>query len=244
MIRFLLCLILLAAPAAAGARTAGDQSIGRTACYDDNGFMIACPVDLNGEEMDRDIPSRFIDNGDDTVSDQLLGMAWFKDEKNSIRAWAAKVEPRFIARDDNTMVDIDTGLIWLRDANCIASTYPGFDRVEREEDGRVSWRQARVFIARLNDSGYFRCNAGYTDWRLPSLDELLSLVADSVGPVKESLLQQGFANVAPVYYWSSTQNLLNIYFAWAVSLQNGRVANLPKSMGLNVWPVREESGKR
>ena len=64
--------------------------------------------------------------------------------------------PRFtVQADTNCVVDNATGLMWARNANL-----PG---------GKQSWAQAVAFCKNLN-------YGGHSDWRLPNLMELCSLI--------------------------------------------------------------------
>ena len=88
--------------------------------------------------------------------------------------------PRFTDNGNGTITDNLTGLIWLKNANCIASSYPGFDQTGLAGDGAVTWYQALDFVAGIN-AGTYDCgdtsNGGthQADWRLPNIRELLSL---------------------------------------------------------------------
>jgi hypothetical protein len=68
------------------------------------------------------------------------------------RALEVKRDGRFIAYDDRTVLDSDTGLMWANRDN-------GFD---------IPWEKAKAYCQQ------FRMG-GYTDWRLPTMDELASL---------------------------------------------------------------------
>jgi serine/threonine-protein kinase len=59
-------------------------------------------------------------------------------------------------KDDGTVVDAATGLQWQR----AGSEFP------------ITWTEAHAFVAALNTSGF----AGATDWRLPTVEELVSLL--------------------------------------------------------------------
>lgn len=93
---------------------------------------------------------------------------------------------------DGTVTDHATGLVWERktDAN-VNETY--------------TWLEALEYVAGLNAMNGGAGYAGYNDWRLPNLKELLSIVdysrADppihpALGPTRSSLDRSG--------YWSST----------------------------------------
>jgi hypothetical protein len=63
---------------------------------------------------------------------------------------------RFVVNDDGTVRDSQTGLVWQKD------TAPE----------RMTWPEAQRYIQRLNESRF----AGFADWRLPSTEELTSLM--------------------------------------------------------------------
>ena len=151
-------------------------------------------------------------------------------------AWPA---PRFADNDDGTVTDNLTGLVWLKKANYIGTDYTGFDA-----DGRVTWQQALDFVAGMNVGTYG--NFGQTDWRLPNVQEMLSLIAwqyyspalaDTAGTAQWTD-GDPFTGVQSSYYWSSTTNAPNTDVAWFVSLYDGAVASYVKTYTYYVWPVR------
>jgi hypothetical protein len=85
-----------------------------------------------------------------------------------------------------------------------------------------------------------------TDWRLPNVRELQSLVhygffdlalPNTVGTEKWS---QGdpFTGVQPWFYWSSTTRAGLTTRAWSVDMISGEVSFDFKTDIYNVWPVR------
>jgi hypothetical protein len=120
--------------------------------------------------------------------------------------------PRFTNNGDGTVTDNLTGLIWLRDANCIVTNYPGFDNDDPPGDGMVIWQHALDFVAGINSGTYPSCGAGNTDWRLPNIKELQSIIDyDVYLGGSEAMLPDGhpFNNVkysaSPLdAYWTST----------------------------------------
>ncbi|KJR43503.1 protein of unknown function DUF1566 [Candidatus Magnetoovum chiemensis] len=74
-------------------------------------------------------------------------------------------EPRFTDNNDGTVTDNLTGLMWLNDANCFGSMIwqPALDTVSD-------------FNSNPNNYNCFGYNGSYSDWRLPNIKELRSLV--------------------------------------------------------------------
>lgn len=90
----------------------------------------------------------------------------------------------FMLHDDGTATHLKTGLMWQRctvgttwnsaEENC-ASVEVGTgngDDDEDDEDFMFRWSGALNYVQNLNDQGGA---AGYTDWRLPSLNEYESI---------------------------------------------------------------------
>lgn len=126
---------------------------------------------------------------------------------------------------DLTIKDNRNGLVWTRNANL----------ANRE----MNWYEAHEFIKRINAEKY----AGYSDWRLPSKEELESLAKRGKliqEKIKEGILSLkfnriGFNNVQ-TYYWSNTADTAD--GAYFLRMDPGHVDhNLRKSDPINVWPV-------
>ncbi|KJU83107.1 protein containing DUF1566, partial [Candidatus Magnetobacterium bavaricum] len=98
-----------------------------------------------------------------------------------------------------------------------------------------TWQQALDYVTSMNTgAGTY----GHTDWRLPNINELESLVnAEQANPATW-LISQGFTNVQSFLYWSSTSYAYNTSFAWIVYMFDGYVYANDKSDGYYVWPVR------
>ena len=158
--------------------------------------------------------------------------------------------PRFTDNGDGTVTDNLTGLMWLKDANCMATSYPEFDNDGVAGDGEVTWQHSLDFVAGINDGSYTYCggNQPYTDWRLPNIKELLSLIhygfydpalPCTAGPCQ---WQEGdpFINVPPSSspYWSSTSRTEFTSGALLVYMINGNTTSSDKSFSNYVWPVR------
>jgi len=161
-----------------------------------------------------------------------------------LRRGVSLPQPRFIDNGDGTVVDISTGLVWLREANC-----PGTVR---------DWHAAMADVVELNSMGTMAANdcgdtsnnsAHQTDWRLPNVKELQSLLDFAyAGPTLSNTAgtarwSEGnpFVNVnTSLPHWSSTTYLANTDAAIWVGLQNGKVDGTWKTTPRAVWPVRGE----
>lgn len=142
------------------------------------------------------------------------------------RAGLPAPEPRFsLLGEGFTLRDNLTGLIWARNADL--------------PDGRMTWTDAVEFCAQL-DWG------GHRDWRLPTLVELLSLIAwQYTSPALANTRgtaqwEEGepFRQVRSAAYWTSTSHAYHGSSAWSVFLGDGTVTYAPKGYGYRVWPVR------
>ncbi|MBI5632218.1 MAG: DUF1566 domain-containing protein [Nitrospirae bacterium] len=160
------------------------------------------------------------------------------------RGVAWPTNSRFTSNTDGTVTDNLTGLVWLKDANCLESV-GGIAK----SSGYLTWQNALTWSNNLA-SGKCGLSDGSTSgqWRLPSREELASLVdfayynpalSNTTGTGK---WMQGnpFDNVQSSAYWTATTfayaNFANR--AWYVHMSIGSVSANYKTGGGYVWPVR------
>lgn len=147
------------------------------------------------------------ETGDD--GDLKRGMAW--------------PDPRFVDNGDGTVTDKLNGLFWLKNASCF---------------GASTWSQAISDCSGLA-SGACSLTDGSSpgEWRLPNIDELLSLIDRSqTAPALPS--GTSFVDAQASNYWSSTSSSSNTDSAWFVFFADGYSDFNPKATASYVWPVR------
>ncbi len=129
------------------------------------------------------------------------------------------VDQRFkLVMGGAAVLDKETGLVWEKSLDIGAQT---------------SWGGAQGYC-------FEKTVGGRRGWRLPSSEELASMV-DPASP-DPMLLADGhpFLNVQGNFYWSATADAVNTDWAW--SLYVGYPTNGPKISAYFVWCVRGGGG--
>jgi len=162
-------------------------------------------------------------------------------QDGELRFGAAWPVPRFADNGNQTLTDTFTGLTWTRDANPMAARDPFFGSDYANRAGAVSRPDAACYVEKLNREEFL----GFSDWRLPSRDELASLVNYGDKNPPSWLSQQGFVSIQPTY-WSSGSVAGDAGKGWRIS-PSGIISDEPKvsvyrnyytSSNSFVWPVR------
>ena len=135
--------------------------------------------------------------------------------------------PRFTDNGDGTVTDNLTGLMWLKDGGCIKKN---------------KWKDSLNAVAEFNNSpGNYNCLgyiANYSDWRLPNVKEIESLINYGVSDSAAWLNSEGFVNLNSTFYWSSTTHQVDPSYAWLVKMSNGKEIPVLKSYRYYVWLAR------
>ncbi|HVM95655.1 MAG TPA: DUF1566 domain-containing protein, partial [Candidatus Acidoferrales bacterium] len=98
---------------------------------------------------------------------------------------------------------------------------------------------ATQWVSSLNEERF----AGHNDWRLPSLEELRSLLVAVPPCPTEPCAGSAWPRklTATAGYWSSTTFSVDKHRAWAVSFRDGDVYTAEKGEALHVRAVRSGS---
>ncbi|MBV5310402.1 DUF1566 domain-containing protein, partial [Chromatium okenii] len=114
---------------------------------------------------------------------------------------------RYLDLGDGVALDTQTNLQWMRCAlgqTCNGQTCVG-------EAKQFKWDDA-IKIAKETR------HAGYTDWRLPTVNELKTLIVTGQKP---TINQQAFPNTPSSWFWSGSPNANDADYAWYVNFYNG-----------------------
>lgn len=137
--------------------------------------------------------------------------------KGQVTSWDKKIPgaTRFkLVLDGAAALDKETGLVWEKSPDTTTRT----------------WTSAFSYC-------YQRQVGGRKGWRLPTIEELASLVDTSQS---NPALPAGhpFTNVQSNFYWSSTTYASSTSVAWGVDFYSGSVSLSVKGSGYYVWCVR------
>ncbi len=122
----------------------------------------------------------------------------------------------FVDVSDGTVIDRDTGLIWEKELST-AST--------------LSWNESTDHCLNLNKSGY-------TDWRLPTVSEGITLL-DFGSSNSSNYLPSTFGAQPASGYWTGSTYLSDAAYAYIVTFSNGGVTDSGKTGGGAVRCVRD-----
>ncbi|HYA87786.1 MAG TPA: DUF1566 domain-containing protein, partial [Nitrospirota bacterium] len=156
-----------------------------------------------------------------------------KADDGALQEGVAWPSPRFSVASSGTetvVTDNLTGLMWPQDAS--TPTFTGTSSTCT--GGTLTWQGGLDYVSCLNTNSYL----GHTDWRLPNVNELESLIDASTS---SPALPAGhpFTKVQASYYWSSTTYAGNTSLAFSVHVGAGYVYEYNKTTtNYYVWPIR------
>lgn len=144
---------------------------------------------------------------------------------------------KYIDNHNGTITDTETGLMWKRCSEGLS----GKD-CEKGKVKEYEWDEA---MQRFKNVDY----AGYSDWRMPTIEELKTLVYCSkgvkdkksgmcnYGSTKPTINHQAFPNT-PQLVWSGSPNALDSVNAWSVYFFSGYSSAFNRNHNLAVRLVR------
>jgi hypothetical protein len=123
------------------------------------------------------------------------------------------VKEKFIIKNEDIAIDNITNLMW-----------------SRKTLGKMAWQEAINYCKHLK-------LGGYSDWRLPSKEELETLIKK--GSSSPTINTKVFPDTESSYYWSSTTYASYTYGAWCVNFSGGYLNSYDKSNSYYVRAVRD-----
>ena len=136
----------------------------------------------------------------------------------------AATSPPFVDNGDGTVTDTSNGLMWDQCANGLSGSTCTGTAVG------YTWSNAFGLVATQNAANY----KGYSDWRLPSITELRTLLKGSTGPIIDTT---AFPGTPSYIFWSGTYASVPSN-AWFVNFNNGFIYALNKTNSYYVRLVR------
>jgi hypothetical protein len=138
----------------------------------------------------------------------------------------------FSVHGDGTVTHARTGLMWQVCSQGQTWSGGGCSGTASRHD----WQQALQVPSELNVSGGY---AGYSDWRLPNINELASIVELKCysSTINESIFPATGIDFA---YWSASPNLSSSSGAWRVRFSDGSVYFNRRTVTNHVRLVRGE----
>jgi hypothetical protein len=124
--------------------------------------------------------------------------------------------PRFVDNGFGALTDTLTGLMW-----------------EQSPSGTIrnNWIEALQYASSLS-------LGGYTDWRIPNINELMSITCYAEADYASWISSQGFIGGSGGSRWSSTSYLFIPDRAWAAVAGSGYMWDFGKSVYNYIWRVR------
>lgn len=110
----------------------------------------------------------------------------------------------FVDNGNRTVTDRETGLMWQQDENCCSAHWLALSGCEN------------------------LTLAGHTDWRLPNIKELESIVADDRDhpAINKTFFPMTLTTQYNLFsFWSSTANASNTHYFWKVHFATGALTN-------------------
>ncbi|MDD2341767.1 MAG: DUF1566 domain-containing protein [Tolumonas sp.] len=141
---------------------------------------------------------------------------------------ASTPDSQLIDNGDGTINDIKTGLMWKQ----CSEGQSGSDCATGSGEG-FTWINALQRAQAINNNGGF---ASHSDWRVPNIKELSSLVEHQCS--FPAINQASFPNTYPSLYWSSSALTRGNGSPWVVEFSSGYNGSFSQNDGGNVGFLR------
>jgi len=171
--------------------------------------------------------NKYLRNRKDAAWDALV--AEFSEaeavKRHDVAALLAKMGVALLPGVDQAChIDRENGLMWVKSGNLAGKTMAW--------GAAVSWASALDY-------------GGFSDWRLPTDAELLTLAKSGGQSPADFLNKSGFSNVQSGLYWSSTVSIVDGNSVHRnVSMKDGSLEESSVEKEFHVLPVRETGLKR
>lgn len=152
------------------------------------------------------------------IFDSNLTRDW-KDYSEPHRVWCVRGYETSRSFGDNSFVDNNNGTI--------TDTLTGF-MWQKSEGETVTWKQA------LNNCENLIIDS-YSDWRLPSIKEMLSIAVNYRDYPAFDTNYFSYADNWDIYYWTSTTSLNRSDYALMGSFNKGTATEAPKTASLAMY---------
>ena len=112
--------------------------------------------------------------------------------------------------DDHLITDVRNNVVWLRCS--VGQTWSLDDKTCIGDIVKLNHDEIKIALEQASDQ-----LGG--NWRLPTLQELETLVCETCDPPK--IKQKYFPNISPEAYWTSKPNFWNRKMYWTVNFMTG-----------------------
>jgi len=222
MARLIVLIWVFAAPHVAGARATPEQHCQRDRSAAAGRYAL-CQLQANAKYVATFDIAAF--NTDAAKCRGKYVATWAHLQRRAMGSGSACDGLRFADRGNGTVTDRLTGLQWEQKTNDgsihdVGNAYRWSsieDLDETDPDGSVF----TTFVATLNGT----CFAGACDWRLPTRDELLTIVSGGYPCPLSPCIDEALFGPTTTVYWTSTESLLLPTGAWAVGFWTGGAAD-------------------